>query len=224
VDPVAIALDSSRDIYAANAGSIVEFAAGQSGNISPIATISGSNTKLISVGGMARDAAGNIYVTNVTNAITTNILEFPAGANGNVAPIAVLNESGNTSMTPPQGIAIGPGSEIFVVHGNSNPGGAGSVNVYAATNATASNPAGTLSVTPTTVISGLSTGIVNPFGIALYPNGDIYVVNSSDNTITIFGSGTSGNMAPKGTISGGNTGLNDPGFTSAMFPAAFPEP
>ena len=75
---------------------ILVFSPTQSGDVAPIRTIAGSATLLAAntLGG-SFDAAGNLYV--VTGAeisrASTAILEFAAGANGNVAPIREITGS-----------------------------------------------------------------------------------------------------------------------------------
>ena len=64
--PSGIVLDSDGNIYVANKGndSIAVYAAGSSGNVAPLAVISGSDTGLFSPGGIGVDSGGNIYVAN----------------------------------------------------------------------------------------------------------------------------------------------------------------
>lgn len=103
LDPVGIAVDSGLNIYVENdssrsskAGLISVFAAGASGNVSPIRTITGSMTKLVYPEGIALDSMGNIYVASDARS-STSILVFAAGANGNVEPIRTIKGS-NTGM------------------------------------------------------------------------------------------------------------------------------
>ena len=103
LDPVGIAVDSGLNIYVENdssrsskAGLISVFAAGASGNVSPIRTITGSMTKLVYPEGIALDSMGNIYVASDPRS-STSILVFAAGANGNVEPIRTIKGS-NTGM------------------------------------------------------------------------------------------------------------------------------
>ena len=68
-------------------------------------------------------------------------------------------------------------------------------------------PSGTITPTPSITISGGSTTLANPFGIAVDPSGNTYVANEyggvgGSGSVTIFGPGASGNIAPKATIVG----------------------
>jgi hypothetical protein len=87
------AVDSAGKIYVTSAlnDTVRIFAAGATGNVAPIATISGPKTTLISPGGIFVDAAGLIYVGNNSPTLSQNsIVVFPAGANGNVAPLRTI--------------------------------------------------------------------------------------------------------------------------------------
>ena len=107
--PIGIAVDGSGNIYADNflpcghdvaTQSILVFAAGTTGNASPIATIQGNDTGLDGAYGIAVDAAGQLYVANATScpAVMTipspsslgSITVYAPAANGNVSPIARL--------------------------------------------------------------------------------------------------------------------------------------
>ena len=87
--PQGVALDSSGKIYVtsgnggpSNLGSVAVFPAGSNGNVTPITTISGSNTGLNGPVGIALDSSNNIYVVNYNN---SSVKVYPAGSNGNVS-------------------------------------------------------------------------------------------------------------------------------------------
>jgi hypothetical protein len=94
------------------------------------------------------------------------------------------------------------------------PGSMGSITVYA--NGASGN------VSPIATISGPATQLSNPYGIAINPDGNIYVVNACNASITVYASGSNGNVAPIAVISGSNTGLDAPGGTAGIFPSAMP--
>src|SRR5438552_844775 len=145
--PLGIALDGAGNIYVANFGAsnILIFAAGASGNVTPIATIAVASP--CTTYGVALDGAGNLYVTNFS---CNNVLIFAAGS-GNATLIA----GGNTGLTAPAGIALDGAGNIYVA----NPGNL-SITVYAAG---ASGDA-----TPIATSRGSNTGLTGaPYGIAL---------------------------------------------------------
>lgn len=144
---------------------------------------------------------GSGYV-NSHNSITV----YPVGANGNVKPVQWIRGK-HTGLSSPQGVAVDASGNIYVANfggpPRSNPYNLGSITVYS----TGANG----DVPPIATISGSSTGLDNPVGIALDPvNGDIYVASLtggylSGGYISFYAAGSNGNVAPSGTISGSNT-------------------
>ena len=104
-----VAVDASRNVYVfdTKTATISEFAAGATGNVAPIRTISGSNTGLsggngFSFGLAVSKTSGEIFVSNPgSNAI----LGFAATASGNVAPIQTIAGSA-TGLGDPLGLAV----------------------------------------------------------------------------------------------------------------------
>jgi hypothetical protein len=92
-----MAADGSDYLYVSNdsntPGEIRVFAPTANGNIAPARVIAGSNTLLTTqVFGFDVDAAGDVYaVVWVPATQSTEIVEFAAGASGNVAPIATIS-------------------------------------------------------------------------------------------------------------------------------------
>jgi len=117
--PAGIALDAAGRLYVANphpggvgpsSGSIAVYAAGAIGNATPIATIEGSNTGLITPAGIALDAAGRLYVANpgggCGNCSASNtVTVYTPGATGNVAPTGRI-AGGNTGLNMPTSITF----------------------------------------------------------------------------------------------------------------------
>jgi uncharacterized protein YjiK len=205
--PSGIARDSNGNLYATNAPSIdsvTVYAASATGDARPIATIQGANSGLSDPHGIALDSKGNIYVVDQPFG---SITVFAAGSNGNV--IATITGSA-TGLANPTGVALDSSGNIFVSNYGDQPG-AYSVLVY---------PAGSNgNVKPSATISGSRTGLALPWGIALGPDGKIYVANfgsgisdhSDHDSITVYAPGSNGNVAPSATIVGDRTGLNSPG-------------
>jgi sugar lactone lactonase YvrE len=177
---------------------------GDTGDVTPIATIMGSNTGLAQAVGIGIDAVGKIYVANFD---PTSVTVYAPGANGSVAPIAAISGP-HTGLARPQGLAVDSAGTIYVANGDS-----ASVTVYSA--------GATGDIPPQSWITGSNTGLWNPNGIAVDSKGNIYVSNTGlnrDDAIVVFGPGANGNASPNAVISGNLTGLAQPGAMT-MIPA-----
>jgi hypothetical protein len=123
IEANAIAVDGSENLYIMNQGApnlmpICVFSPGASGNVAPTRSIGGANTTIDSMGGVATDSVGNLYVTSTTVqsdvTSTGSILEFAPVASGNIAPIRTI--SGNsTQLGKLGGIKVDSTGNIFVV-------------------------------------------------------------------------------------------------------------
>jgi hypothetical protein len=109
VAPRTVAVDASLNVYVfdAKTATISEFAAGATGNVAPIRTISGSNTGLSGGNGFGFGIAvsktsGKIFVSNASS---NAILVFAANASGNAAPIQTIAGSA-TKLSVPLGLAV----------------------------------------------------------------------------------------------------------------------
>jgi len=216
-EPSDITVDSKGNIYVANEtggnsgnGSVTVYAAGSKGNVAPTATIAGPDTGLSGPSGIALDAAGNIYVSNLTGGPTGLgcITKYPVGSNGDITPTATIYDPNvkSPSATELTGIAVDQTTGIIFVAADGEGGGPSVVEYAAGSNGPA---------TPIAVIAGSNTGIVaETYGIALNPvNGDIYVATLDpeiDGTILVYAAGSEGNVAPKAAIKGPDTGLGLP--------------
>jgi hypothetical protein len=116
-----IAVDSANNIYIAGGllqepDAVLIFDSSSTGNVPPTNTLSGSNTMIDDVAGLALDDAGNIYVANGNvMGSTPSILEFSAGSTGNVAPIRTISGSA-TTMVSPGNLSLDSAGNIYVLN------------------------------------------------------------------------------------------------------------
>ena len=220
-DPTGIALDSQGNIYVANSlggpkvpntedsGMVTVYAAGSTGNIAPIATISGAATGLAYPAGIALDSSGNIYVANELTGDTSSSLEdypsitvYPAGSKGNASPISII-AGDNTGLSYSQGIALDSSGNLYAEGYIEYVGD--TINVY---------PAGSNgNVSPAATIVGADTGLDGPDGIALDSGGNLYVSNGyggpvGGGSVTVYPPGSSGDAVPIATITSSFTGIS----------------
>ncbi|MGA7094592.1 MAG: hypothetical protein WBX23_11210 [Candidatus Cybelea sp.] len=140
---------------------------------------------------------GSLYVAN---SIGQSVTVYARHENGNVTPIRTISGP-NTELSSPAFTALDSDKNLYVTNGTVE---ASFVTVYAAR--------ANGDVTPIRTISGPNSGLDNPAGIALDGDNDSYVLNSttagvSTPSITVYASGTNGNVTPIRTISGSKTGL-----------------
>jgi hypothetical protein len=219
--PAGIARDASGRIYVTNTATytVTVYAANANGNVSPIAVIAGPDTELYAPTAIALDSSGKIYVLNAGD----NITVYPplAASVGSLdeAPVASIGGS-QTLLYNPTGIALDLSGNIYVANG-----GGGDYNFGAdyAPGTVTVYPAGSNGdVAPIATINGSATGLIDPIGVALDSNGNIYVGNGGLSfytgsgeftykpSITVYPARSNGNAAPMATITGDNTGLDDP--------------
>lgn len=194
---VAVSPDGTIYVYSNTGPAILVFAPGASGSDAPERVITGANTLITTdAGGLALDAAGNLYLANLTST-GGDIVEFAAGANGNATPTRVISGAA-TTLSEPVGIAIAPNGSIDVAQD-----GAGAAGILEFASTATGNAA------PVLNISGSNTGLGHATGIALQSDGSLVVSNNIDNTINTFAPNASGNVAPRSQIAGSNTLLNN---------------
>ncbi len=121
-----VAVDKSGKVYVANQadgynfdGSITVYSAGSTGNVAPIAKISGTKTEdktaLNSPNGLAVDAANNsTFSMSLSAGQGGHINIYPPGANGNVAPKATMpiGARAYTQLKSPAGLALDSGGVL----------------------------------------------------------------------------------------------------------------
>ncbi len=191
-------LTPSQLVYVANQGnggngSVTIFSAAAKGNVAPLRTIAGGNTKLNYPAGVAHDTQCNVYVSDYNQ---NKIFKFASGANGNVAPVATINL---TSLGQPEQIVIGSTGKLYVAEVG------GYIQEFA--------PGANGNAVPIATITsyapcGDGSGLGNTYGIALDAQQNIYVSNESNNCIAVFAAGANGRSTPLRTIGGSKSGMD----------------
>ncbi len=182
---------------------LIYFASNANGNIPPLGVVTGGKTQLQEPQDVAVDSNHLVYVSNNTFGGDGSVDVYAAAPNGNVKPLRMFSQG---DLYSPKGIATDGSSNIYVANISGPSGfGPGSVLVYAA--GANGNP------TPIQAISGTSTGLNSPYGLAVDAQENIYATNpggTSGPSVTVYAAGANGNAAPIQTISGSNTGLGLP--------------
>ncbi|MGO8803780.1 NHL repeat-containing protein [Candidatus Binatus sp.] len=214
-NPIGVALDSNNKIYVADVddqGVYVYPALGSSSGTldeAPTYTIRGSSTALSRPQGVALDSSRNIYVADQDTSSVT--VYSPVGSTTgtlNEAPSSAISATMTTDLIYPEGIALDSSGNIYVA-GEIYAGNYAvstqfppAVYIYAA--------GSTANEAPTASISGLSTGLSNPQGIALDSSNNVYVADGEANSVFVYAAGKTGDIAPLATITGSKTDLYQP--------------
>jgi len=140
------------------------------------------------------DIHGTIMPPGPAYTFGNSVFVYPPGSNGNAAPGTTISGS-DTSLGLPFGVAVDSSGNMYVTDYYNG------LLIYSA--------GGNGDVFPT-IIDGSNTGIAVPVGVALDSSGNIYVANDAANSITVYPSGSSGNISPSETISGSSTLLDAP--------------
>jgi len=204
---------------------ILVFAPATSGTMTanPIRTIAGPAANLDQADRIAVDTAGNIYLWEegsdpvVPPVTPTTIVEFAAGASGNVAPIRTIDVAQYPNLNGdngyPAGLAVDAnGNIVFAVSNlptDTNPGQTESDQIEIFTPSQSGN------ATPARTISGPQSQLTQIAGLALDPKGNIYVEMvdySTNNNPAILqftgGADPTTSSAPVTAIAGSKTMLS----------------
>ncbi len=176
-----------------SASSVTVYPALRSGNVPPSAVITGSQTQLTEVNGIAVNARGEIYVADSD---TDEIVGFRRGATGDAAPNVVIAGS-NTLLQAPVGLSLDANGNLYV--GCRTPA---VLEFKAGSNG---------NVAPVRDITGSQTELGDANDPAVDPAGNIYVSNTTTPyTIDVFGPDADGNVKPVRVIAGSRTQLDQP--------------
>ncbi|HEV3092806.1 MAG TPA: hypothetical protein VGX91_15305 [Candidatus Cybelea sp.] len=202
--PAGIVVNPAGEILVANSqtNAILGFAPGSNGNVAPNVVVSGRETRIDHPTGLAEDDAGNLFVSNCAHGCGTrgapSIAEFAANANGNVAPIRVI-QGRRTTLVKPHSLAVSRSGEIYVVDIGPPSKLAPHVEVFGA-DASGDHA-------PARVIEGGKTKLYHTGGgIALDPHG-FFIGNWSSRFIERFAFLANGDARPRSFIRGSRTQL-----------------
>jgi DNA-binding beta-propeller fold protein YncE len=210
--PFAVAIDpATGHVFVSNSGpglgSVTEYAAGATGDVTPVATIAGSHTGINVPFGLAVDPVTGKLI--VANAGSDSVTVYANGANGDAAPIATIKGS-HTGLDFPAGVAVDASGALLVANQVGN-----SVTTYA--NGASGD------ATPTATIQGAHTGFSAPAGLALDASGNLLVANVATDAVTEYRPGANGDATPTATIAGAATELDDPiGVATPGLPPSAP--
>lgn len=114
VAPGYIAVDGDDNLYVQNGGSIAVFGPHDMGLVVPSRVISGPHTQLAGLSRMTTDIHGNLYVTTGGDASgNAGVLEFAAGANGDVMPLRSVS-SNMSNFDGFLGVAVDSSGLIYI--------------------------------------------------------------------------------------------------------------
>ncbi len=196
----ALALDASGNIYVANEGisgaasSINVYAAGASGNVAPLRTITGPDTGVVDPDGIAVDSTGRVYCTNE---FASSVTVYAAGASGDAVPIATIRGR-LAKLNLPQGPTVDAAGKLYVADYRES-----TLTVYAA--------GATGNVKPIQRLVGSDTDLKKDKAVAVDAAANMYVTNFKTNLITVYAAGAHGDAVPIRKISGKMTNLLGPG-------------
>jgi len=160
VRPTGIAISDRGDVWVADLGAakVVRFGPNQSGNVAPKQVITGPLTGLSEPAGVSL-GPGTLWISNVSIIPEGTVREFASTANGDVAPLRVINPLGQMPFSVNGGPVDVAGDVIFPCLSG---GQASAVLVYR------DNVESTRGYLPLRVINGQNTGLVSTGWIAVH--------------------------------------------------------
>ena len=210
--PYAVALLSDGKIAVTHStqvvgqGQVSVFAADADGDVAPLRTIVGENTKLWFPTGLAVLSDGsfavvNGEVTDPTDPLGGKVVHvFAPDASGNAAPTrSIVGEQ--TGLDGALGIAALSDDSLAVANGNEP-----AVRIFA--------PDAAGDVAPDRVIKGAGTQVTAPADVTVLSDGSLAVSNVAftppGNSVLVFAGDADGDATPTRVITGASTNLNFP--------------
>jgi hypothetical protein len=172
--PIGLAVDDRGFVYAGNffARSVKVHAPGANGDVPPVRTISGPDTGLLEPSGLDLGPDGSIYTTD---RLAKAVVVHRANAHGNAKPLRVLHGP-RTQIEEPIAVAVARDGTTYVTTGRS---------VAGPSKILAFAPGANGDVAPVRVLDGAAHRFRWPSGVALDPQGNVYVVNSAPDLAVI---------------------------------------
>ena len=223
----AIALDSHGYIYVSNQSTdgapetITVYSPRSNGNVAPARFISGPATLLLSPEGVAVDSSGRLFVSSSAagphRSFGAAVLIFAPGSSGNAAPFASIDL--DCAKIAPGPITLGSNGNVYVAtrwnsdtrtegiaaftqqdQGTGNPLNLEPIVLHHPTGPPTTEGYTGQCLKPTLNIAGEKLQIFGGGGIAVDPDGNLYVTNGNSDGIAVFKAGADGNVAPSYTI------------------------
>jgi sugar lactone lactonase YvrE len=173
---------------------ITAYPLASNGTVEAVLALGGVHSGIYSgAAGVAVDAEGNIYSANYGS-----VTVHAPGSTGDQPPRFTI-AGPHTGLKGAVAIALDAAGTIYVANENGGPYGSGSVTIYP--------PGSDGDVAPSATIHGESTGLNmwQPQGVAVGPDGSIYIVNANSGygqlqNVSVYGPGSEGNATPKSVI------------------------
>jgi sugar lactone lactonase YvrE len=191
--PIGLAVSSTGYLLVSvfNSAAVYEYAKDSARAWGLLHTISGAKTGIVHPAGVAFGPGGTIVVAN--DVLNGGILEFAAGADGNVAPVRTLAGTA-TALSEPFGVEVDSTGEVWVADA-----GNGSIFVY--------GPNASGNTAPVRFITGPATLLSLADGLAVDGAGEV-LVSDGEGRIEDYAAGISGKqVSPFATLSGSRTGI-----------------
>ncbi|HTW06389.1 MAG TPA: hypothetical protein VME46_02700 [Acidimicrobiales bacterium] len=186
--PNGIAIDRNGDIWVSSysAGTLSEYTPAEltsSGSPSPAVVVSANSGSLSGPARLVFDGSGDLWAANNVGGSVVEYTPAQLGSSGAPAPAVVLSSN---SLHAPNGLGFDAAGDLWVANEDS-----GSVVEFSAQQLVKSGaPA------PVDIIQGASTGIDNPWVLAVDPSSEMVYVGNAGDTVTSYPVTASGDHAP----------------------------